>query len=546
MDLLSVGRGAAQDASRWLQAGLLALAVGLGGCPAGGPADQVGLGKRLWSGSVRSLPASADGAWLALLDGCVEVKGRLLPVGTATCDLKMLSTSGGDPRLVARGVPTLAHGAVFAPEGGALAVLADYDFESGSGTLLVARDGVAREVARGVTFHGFVPGSAGALLAVAGGTLWYAPPQGAPRQVTGGAGVASFELAQGPGDAAMVGLTRQPIGAGGALLALSPGFDRARLLATGTTEYGLSRHGDLFAYAVREKAETALWLGRGGKARRIGPGARLFTLAPGGEAVAWISEVAPGRQGDLQMAVPGGEPARLAREVGEFRWATAAPRLAWLEQYDPRGRAGVLGVGGPGVAPRRFGKNVTDFELSADGERVTFLRHTVEGGYSVDLWSGEVAGEPRQVARGVFGFSFSPDGRWVYYRTRCTRNGDACDLERVAAGGVAALQPELIAAAVKSFEFDPRDPGRLLVTWQRADLVALDFGVWRDGKMVQVDRGALPGSIRFLGPDSRRLSYAVVQAKRAGAYVAVLPVPVSRSQSSSADGGPRGGPPPSK
>jgi hypothetical protein len=76
---------------------------------------------------------------------------------------------------------------------------------------------------------------------------------------------------------------------------------------------------------------------------------------------------------------------------------------------------------------------------------------------------------------------------------------------------------------VKSFEFDPRDPGRLLVTWQRADLAALDLAIWKGGVLTAVDQGALPGSIRFLGPDSRRLAYAVVQPRRAGVYVATLP-----------------------
>ena len=40
---------------------------------------------------------------------------------------------------------------------------------------------------------------------------------------------------------------------------------------------------------------------------------------------------------------------------------------------------------------------------------------------------------------------------------------------------------------MKSFEFDPRDPARLLVTWQRMDLVALDVAVWKDGKLTAID-----------------------------------------------------------
>jgi hypothetical protein len=502
---------------------LATLCLALAACQGAGRSEPAALGKQLLAGHVRGLQASADGAWLALLDGCVEVKGRFLPVGTATCDLKVLPAAGGEARLVARAVPTLAHGLVFAPEGGSLAALADYDFEAGAGTLVLVRDGVAREVVRGVTFHGFVPGGQGALLAVAGGGLVAVTPDGAARGVAGTAGVASFALEPAGGEGDWIGLARQPIGAGGALLGLTAGLDRGRPVASRTTDYAMARRGGRYAFAAMERGEAALWLGRGEKAKRVGQGARLFALSAGGEAVAWISEAAPGRQGDLQLAAEGGAPVKLAREVGEFRWAAGAPRLGWLEQYDPRGRAGVLGAGGPGLAPRTFGKNVSDFELSADGSQLAFLRHTVEGGYSVDLWAGAIDAEPRQVARGVFGFAFSPDGRSIFYRTRCTRNGEACDLERVAAGGAAGAAPEQVAPGVKSFEFDPRDPARLLITWQRADLVALDFGVWRAGTLVRIDGGALPGSVRFLGPDSRRVAFAVVQPKRSGVYVADLP-----------------------
>jgi hypothetical protein len=104
------------------------------------------------------------------------------------------------------------------------------------------------------------------------------------------------------------------------------------------------------------------------------------------------------------------------------------------------------------------------------------------------------------------------------------RNAEACDLERVPAAGLAAgAAPERIAEGVKSFEFDPRDAGRLLLTWQRMDMVALDLAVWEKGKLTSVDTAALPGSARFLGPDSRRLGYAVAHPKRLGVYVAELP-----------------------
>ena len=92
-----------------------------------------------------------------------------------------------------------------------------------------------------------------------------------------------------------------------------------------------------------------------------------------------------------------------------------------------------------------------------------------------------------------------------------------------AAGLAGGKKPEAIAQAVKSFEFDPRDPERLLVTWQRSDMVALDVAVWQQGRLVSIDTAVLPGTARFLGPDSRRVVYAVAHPKRPGVYVAELP-----------------------
>jgi hypothetical protein len=190
-------------------------------------------------------------------------------------------------------------------------------------------------------------------------------------------------------------------------------------------------------------------------------------------------------------------------------------------------RAGRAAAGGLDLAPRTYAGDVSEIAISPDGKHLAWLQHTTRGGYSVDLALAALdaprEAAPRAVAQGVFGFAFSPDGRWLYYRTRCTRNAEACDLERVATGAEGSSAPEPVAQGVKSFEFDPRDPGRLLLGWQRMDMVALDVGVWKDGKVTSVDTAVLPGSARFLGPDSRRLVYAVAQPKRAGVYVAELP-----------------------
>jgi hypothetical protein len=501
----------------------------LAGCSAGEAGRPAGLGERVAPGLARAAQASSDGAWLAWLEGCVEIRGRFLPPGTSSCDLRVTATAGGTPAVVARAVTTLPLGFLFAPEGHTLAALADYDHDAGVGTLVVVREGVAREAARGVSFHGFVPGGGGALLAVAGGKLLSVAADGAARAIPGTDGVAAFDVAQAPWSGRAVAvLARRPAALGGGLLALSADLGRARPVAERTSDFGLAP-GGAWAFTVITPGGAELRLGRGEAVTRLAGGASSFAFAPDGGALAWVSEAAPGRQGDLHVARLGEADAVLGREVGEHRWASQAPRLAWLERYDPRTRSGVLGAGGPGQPPRTFGRNVTDFELSSDGSRLAFLRHTADGGFSVNLELAEVAAAadaaPRLVARGVFGFAFSPDGRWLYYRTRCTRQAEACDLERVEVAPGAGTTPQELAKGVKSFEFDPREPGRLLVTWQRTDSTALDVAIWQGGRLTAVDQGVLAGSARFLGPDSRRLAYAVVQPKRAGLYLAAVPAP---------------------
>lgn len=509
-----------------LTATLTACSGGPKGADAVTGAPGTGLGRQVAAAQARRLLASADGAWLAWLEGCTEVRERFLPPGTSSCELRVAPAAGGASTVVARAVTSLPQGITFAPEGGLLAVLSEYDYEAGAGTLVLVRDGVAREVAKDVTFHGFAAGG-GVLLAVAGGRLLAVPPEGPARELPGAVGVASFSAAPPPWTGrAVVVLARRPGTAGGGLVALGPALDRARPVAEASREFALAA-ADAWAFTTVGREGVELHLLRGARAARLAGGARDFAFSPDGGALAWVSEATPGKQGDLHVAGADGAGAVLGREVGEHRWAAAGARLAWLERYDPRTRSGVLGAGGPGRPSRTFGRAVSDFELSPDGRHVAFLRHTSEGGYSVDLELAAVdgpAGEaPRKVARGVFGFAFAPDGAWLYYRTRCTRQAEACDLERVPVGGPPGAAPEALAQGIKSFEFDPRDPGRLLVTWQRADLVALDLAIWKGGKLVAVDQGALPGSIRFLGPDSGRLAYAVVQPKRAGVYVAPLP-----------------------
>src|SRR5205814_1317953 len=119
---------------------------------------------------------------------------------------------------------------------------------------------------------------------------------------------------------------------------------------------------------------------------------------------------------------------------------------------------------------------------------------------------------------------FSPSGADLYYRSGCGRNGEACDLFRLPAAGLApGGKPERLAEGVKSFEFVDRSGQRLLLGWSRRELVALDLATFEAGKLTAVDNAALPGSAVFLGQERKRLAYVVIDRKRAGVYVANLP-----------------------
>lgn len=518
----------------------IAAALALAACSRApeGPAAPAGLGRAVASGPVRAVSPSADGAWVAVLDRCAEVNVPSLPPGTASCALSVAPAGGGERVAVASAVTTLPQGILWSRSGAMLAALSEYDYPSASGTLVVWRDGAApRRVAERVTFFGF--GAGGELGYVAAGRFGLVRGDGSERAPGPPGEVATFEI--GPkgagaldgkppcGSCAAGTLVRRTGASGGALLELCCG---PATVATSVTEYAFAPDGARLAWVTAGRDGAGLWVrpaASGARPARVATGAQGFAFARDGSALAFVSDVEPGRQGDLHLWAAGKD-TRLAREVGEYRWASRAPRLVWLERYDPRVRAGTVGAGGVELPPRAYASHVTDAAISADGRHVAFLRHTTRGGYTIDLGLAhlDAAGPPRfdVVGSGVFGFAFSPDGAWLYYQTRCVGEAaDACDLERIPAGGLAAgAKPEAVAQGVAGFEFAPDDAGRLLLTWRSGPRgSAVDVGVWRDGKLVRVDARVRAGTARFAGPGSRRLVYVVADEARAGAYVADLP-----------------------
>jgi hypothetical protein len=501
---------------------VLAALLALAGCTRREPPP--GLGKRVAEGAVLALRPSADGEFLAYLDACARLEGRAVPLGTSSCDLRVVPAAGGEPVRVARGVTTLAGSFAWSSEGHVLAALDSHDLGSGAGTLVAwSPGGEARRLGEGVSFWGFAP--RGRLLGfVWRGRMHLWHPGAEPEAVAGLEGVAAFELhPRGEGGEPLI-LARRTLAAGGDLVAATPGKRPVRVGGP-AGDFAFSPTGESFAFTERSGEGRDLHRvssrAPGAPGPKLGEDVASFAFSRDGGDLAYVAGVLPGRQGDLWVAREGGRPERLAASVGEYRWASGAERLAWLEQYDPRVRSGAVGTGAPGGKPAGpLGRNASAFELSPDGEAVAFLQHTVQGGYSVDLelWR---AGAAARVARGVFGFDFSPDGKEVWYRSDCRRSAEACDLH--AAPVADPSRDRKIADGVKSFEWDRRVPGRLLLGWSREDRVALDIAVWDQGRLTAVDRSAVPGTAFFLPPDSRRVAYAVNEPKRQGVYVAELP-----------------------
>jgi len=504
-------------------AGLVALGLVLaaGGCPR--PDAPAGLGKRLAAGPVLAVRASADGEWLAYLDGCAPVQRRGVPVRTASCDLEVIPAAGGPPQRVARGVTSLPGGFAWSAEGHVLAASEDHDLNLGEGSLVTwVPGGPPRRLGEGVTFWAFA--RQGWLL----GFVWRGQvhlwrPGAEAEPVPGADRVATFELHPRGEAGVPLLLCRRHLSSGGELLAVTPG--RTPVRAGGPAgDYAFSPAGDRFAFTERSGEFYDLHLASSAapaaKGPALGEGVGAMAFSRDGAGLAFIAGVAPGKQGDLWVATGAARPVRVAQAVGELRWATGAARLAWLEGFDARVRSGAVALGAPGERPAPLAKNVSAFEISPGGDAVAFLEHSSQGGYSVDLKIGR-GGAATSVARGVFGFDFAPGGAEVWYRTSCARNAEACDLW--AAPVAEPAKARKIADGVKSFEFDRRRSGRVLLGWARQDRVALDLAVWDQGRLTAVDKSAVPGTAVFLAPDSRRLAYAVNDPKRQGLYLAEVP-----------------------
>ncbi len=461
---------------------LAASQVLAGGCTSRAPGPPASAGRRVVDGQALLAAPSPDGTRVAWLGACAAAPG---PAGALPgCRLLVADLAGGAPAVVAEGVAPAAGAFAWGPDG-SLAALSRRDPVSGEGDLVAWRGGTASVVARRAS--AFAVGPGGELAVASGGALLVAPAGGAVAPIPGGAGASSPVYAPGPARA---------------LAALGPGPGGSRRLL--------------------------LWRGGGGDPVVVAEEPGPFAFSGDGAALAVVAGVAPGKDGRLVVvgAAEGApEPVASAREVGEFRWAPRARTLAWLSAVDARVRAGTLAVALPGGAPATFGPGVTSFDLSPDGQQVAFVRHVTEGGYSARLELSP-AGTPASgtLSSGVAGHQFSPDGKWLWWRAACSPAGNVCSLFRAPAAGLGPSQaPERVAEGVSAVVLDGARPDRALVVFPRPGDSGVDLAAWGPGRLVPLDSGVVPGSVRFLPPDGRRALYAVQASGRAGLFVVDVP-----------------------
>jgi hypothetical protein len=460
---------------------LAALAVSA--CTPRAPAPPAASGTQVSSGPALALAASPEGSRIAWIGDCGT--GASDRSGPPSCALLSAPAAGGEVVRVAAGLPAAAAFS-FGPDG-SIAVIGRRDPATGGGPLTLLRPGASpRVLAPSATALAWGP--AGELAFASGGDVAVVSPAGAEVRLRGGP--AAGEIAFAPAPARVVA-------------ARARGADGAPVLV--------------------------LWRDLDGPGAVVARDVSSFAFSADGAWLAAVAGVVPGADGELVLvpAVPssaGAAVTPLARSVGEFRWAAAGNRLAWLEAFDARIHAGRLAAAPPGEKPVVLGERVTAFELAPAGQALAFVRHVTEGGYAASLeLSAPPGAPPRALARDAASFAFSPDGRWLCWRAGCAATGDSCALLRLPVDAGAGTAPEQLADGVQAFAFDPARADRLLLSLARRDGAGVDVALWEGGRLTAVAAGAVPGSPRFTARDGRRVAWIAAGGPHAGVRTAELP-----------------------
>ena len=417
---------------------------------------------------------------LAFLDGCQRREGAVPPAAArraATC--ASCRAAGGEARRSRPAVTTLPHGVAWSPDGKALVALADYDHATASGDArAVARRRRPRRSREGVTFHGF--GAHGELGLVAGGRLSVMlPGDAAPRAGRGrGRGgelrprAVAIPSCGGADGAAVRLVARRSHAAGGELLVAGCDLDggaaararagrrvrlRARERRTSPTRCRAKEGADAPA-----RADGGARSGGRARARRAGVRVRAGRAQPSRSS----RDVVPGQAGEPPPRRAGAPGRRARARGGRVPLGAATRRGSPGSRGTTRASARARSArAGRDLAPRTFAQNVSDFEISPDGAP----RRVPAAHDARRLLGGprpraarrarrprsrrRRAGRVRLLLLAGRAVALLPDALRPERARPATSSGSR------RRGPRPARSPRSIAQGVKSFEFDPRDPG---------------------------------------------------------------------------------------
>ncbi len=570
-----------------LSAALL-IAAALPACtksPSGSPREPT-LGVRLSEAPAVRLEATQDGRHLVFITSPTAA-GPDVPDGILLGTMAAVPAEGGAVRTLGTGVSTLEGS--YQLSGSRLAFLAGFDLAKGAGTLWLAdldKPGEPpRQLAEGVTFHRFSPGSS-FLAYVTDGALHLTDVSSGTDAVLD-RGAATFEFSP---DASKL-LYRKPLTAGGGLflVRLTPGkapFSSAPVqLAERVGDYAFSPDGRFVALTSRVADAGApystLILPSDAPNRQVLAGERAgsFLFSPDSAVLAFIANQPPGMpSGDLFLLPlndgtfsggdrPGTEPHLIGTSAADFRFSPSGNDLAVRQNYrNDKGQMWqefqVVSVpeGKVRLHQKARPKTFISFEFSSDSRELAFIRHNAE---RLDLWRLSLAGEgePEVVAPWTYEYHYvAPSGGTegglpLWYRGSCVREGRDCTL--FAAPPLAAEPPRQDAAepeqkdggsdAAPKSEKAPAYPRhadlargisgftlsksgtRLFLDTPCLDVTDAFDLFWQEASAAPgsarrhlVDRHVLKNSLVMLDAEGKRVAYVVTGAKRAGVYAANL------------------------
>ncbi|MFN0061203.1 MAG: TolB family protein [Myxococcaceae bacterium] len=483
------------------------------------------LGKRVSAGLASDVRVTADGRHGVFLANARKPAAPGVPPQMTLGELHWVALDGsGAKRKLGEGVTNLPGGFLFTPDGQHVLFREAFRVETQSGRLKVADvpGGEVRLLGESVTSMA-VSRDSKRIAFVEGGVLKEGPLTGtAFRTIAGEVSNAEFSA-----DGSWL-VFRRTLVAGGALLATRVDGKGAPVkLGEQVADYSISPASDVVAFTARSPASPEvndLWhvplatL----KPAALAMGTGTFAFSPDGQWLARTEGQRPEQLGDLFVGPARGGPGRkLGERVMGFGFSPQSDGIAYLERYDLSQGLGILGVAAlPDGKPRRVGDRVPTYDWSPDGKYLAFQSRFLKPVVSLDLMIFPPGAEKAEkVATGVFGYAFSPSGGSLLLRTKCVREGRACDLNRLELAKLGQPSEKLVEG-VFNFRVGAGEE-RVLFTHARTDADTFDVSIqnFKTRARTVLDKGVqLP--VFLTGTEADRVVYAIAQGPRAGLYVA--------------------------